>query len=422
MKQKKYIKSLKFFLFLNPLLLVLVINFITILIFFLIPNDFMKEFAKQDKYISLNSLLMYFLFTFCFAIGYLLTPKVKIGLPITNIFYLINKEIKILAYFTFFLTIVGYFVWFKDIYFNFPLYLTILMTKGVYSIRDILLENMIPGITTFTQFGIISAILFLLLYLFTKRKKYLFFILVIIILSTIRAVFFGERLAVLEILIPLIFIYLRFYPQKFKRFAILMFMSFIFLWSSELLRSYVSPTYFGEYSPIEYLFYRFLMYFATTLNNAFLLFDRFQPYMDFLPATLKFVYNLINHPIYSEYIYKNLLENYLNPEYNNKSAWGVLYFDFGYYGVIIAFLIGSLSKIFYNFYKKLTFIGVLIYPLFLVFLFQSYRILYLNSSRVIYVLFSIAFLYMLYIYKINTKKYVRGGKHVITYYFLKNMG
>jgi len=410
--QKKYIKSLKyFFLFLNPLLLVLTLNLVAIFMFFIIPTEFMEEFAKESKYISINSLFIYFGFTFSFLLGYLFTPFSKIKIPISNSsiiinIYIIKKEIEIIAYFTFLLTIVGYLIWFRDIYSNFNLYLTILITKGAYFTRNYLLEKMIPGITTFTQFGIISAILFLLLYITFPKKRYIIFILIIVVLSIIRAIFFGERLAVLEILIPLSFIYLRFYPYKFKVFTILMFIIFILLWASELLRSYMSQEYLGKYSPMEYLLYRFIMYFATTLNNAFLLFDKFHPYIDFLPATLKPLYKLIHQPIYSESIYKRLLENHLNPEYNNKSAWGVLYFDFGYYGFVISFLIGSLSKIFYNLYKRLTLLGILVYPIFLVFLFQSYRILYLNNSRIIYVWISILVLYFLYTYKIYiyTKK------------------
>ena len=403
LSQKEFTNSLKLLFFLtNPLFLVIFLNFFAVILFLILPDSFIRSFTGEGKLLSLRSLILYLIFTLSFCVGYLSVPLYRSSEKeslILSQFKLMYREIKIFAYVTFILTVIGYIIWFKDIYLHFDYYLTLLLTVGAYQVRDILLGKMISGITTFTQFGIISSILCLLLYIFTRKKLYMLFIYVILILAVIRAIFFGERLAILEILIPIMFVYLRFYPEKTKRFFFLLLVGFLIIWSSELFRSYMSPVYHEAYTPFEFLIYRLAMYFVTTVNNGFLIFEKFPVFVNFLPDTLGFLYKILHIHNESQLIYKELLINYLNPEYNNKSAWGTLYFDFGYFGIVITFIIGAVSRILYEKYKRLTMTGVLMYPIFLIFLFQSYRVLYINSSRVIYPYLIILSLILIYNYK-----------------------
>jgi oligosaccharide repeat unit polymerase len=400
------------FKFTNPLFLVLFFNGLALILFFLIPDDFVIYFAKESKFYSYKSILFYILFLLSFTLGYLLTPvtlkKIKVN-PSSFLytFNLLEKVIIFFALLTFLLSIIGYIIWFGDILINLNKYISIFLIKGSYALRDILKEKMISGITTMTQFGIVSSMLFFLLFLIKKKKFFLVPIFVIGILALLRSIFFGERLAIIEIVIPLVFIYLRFYPEKFKRFLILGFIFFCIIWASELFRSYMSPTYYDKYTPIEYLIYRFIMYFVTTINNSFLLFDKFSPYVDFLPHGLKFLYKMLHIKIESDQIYRILLENFLNPEYNNKSAWGVLYYDWGYFGFIIAFITGSVMKITFKLYMRMNFWGMLIYPIFMVFLLQSYRVFYIYSSRVVYVWVTVISLF--FVYKILIPLSKRNG-------------
>ncbi len=419
-RQEKYFKSLNLlFTITNPLLLVIFLNIVALILFIFIPNKFVKDFAYENKILSYKSFLLYILFIIFFSLGYLFVPSLKKYKKNSFLFKyqirMVYKELKFFAYATFFLTILGYLIWFKDIYLHFNYYLSLLLTVGAYHIRDLLLEKMISGITTFTQFGIISSILFLIIFLLTKRRIYILFIIIIIILALLRVIFFGERLAVLEIVIPLIFIYLRFYPEKTLKFLFIIFLGFLIIWSTELFRSYMSPTYHNAYTPFEFLIYRLAMYFITTLNNCFLIFEKFPIFTDFMPATLKFFYKIFHLPNNSQYIYIELLSTNLNPEYNNKSAWGILYFDFGYFGFIIAFLIGGITRLLYSSYKKANLWGIMLYPIFLIFLFQSYRILYINSSRVFYPYLIIFLLILIYYFKIS---YYKKNKKKSNYHAL----
>jgi oligosaccharide repeat unit polymerase len=69
----------------------------------------------------------------------------------------------------------------------------------------------------------------------------------------------------------------------------------------------------------------------------------------------------------------NLLWRYGKLEYNNFTAWGELYIDFGYYGILLAAFLGRISRLLYNKYLKGDFTGLFLYPLFILFFLQSYR-------------------------------------------------
>ena len=391
----------------NPLLLVVFFNLLALICFFLTPSELMLSFASENKYISFHSGIIYILFLIAFSLGCLITPKENkiliFEIPREKL-QVIRPLIKISAFGTFVLSIIGYFFWFKHLLLKPHELIYMYISHGAYFTRMLLKQNMVSGLTTLTQFGILSAILFYILFLVSSQRRYIIPIGIILFLALLRALVFSERLAMLEIMIPVIFIYLRFHPEKIFRVLVTGLIVFALLWSSELLRSFMSPKYYLRYEPIEFLGYRFLMYFSTTVNNAFLIFDKYHPYQDFMPNLLKFYYKLLGTKdlmSYKEFEY--LLMTFGNPEYNNQSFFGELYFDWGILGIIISFIYGVILKILYNHYKKSSLLGIFLYPICLTFLFQSYRINYLTNSRVIYPIIGLLFLYLICIFKVKIK-------------------
>ncbi len=398
-------RSLKLLLLLtNPAFQVFIWNFLALILFIIVPDKLVQVFASESKILSLKGLFWYLILTLSFIVGVFIPPRFLLSSPVDKVMLVIKREWIVLSYLSLLLCILGYLVWFRDFLINFSEVLQLFVTFGAYKTRELLKGSMITGVTTLTQFGIASSILFMILYLFLEKRRYLFFSLLPLILAIPRVVFFGERLAFIEVFIPIIFVYLRYRPYKFKYFLIIAILLFSILWATELFRSYLSPAYNSSYTPLEFLLYRFIMYFVTTVNNGFLIFDKFMPLMDLFPHSLLFVYKILHAQVQSSVEYDNLLRNFANPEYNNKSAWGVLYYDWGEFSVIIAFVLGWLSKLVYYSYKKGTFLGIVFYPVFLVFLFQSYRVLYILSSRVYYTYVLLVFLYLIYEVKVSIAK------------------
>jgi len=355
-----------------------IINAVAILAFALCPDNIMFSFAGEHKIISAKGFLLYISFVGAFILGTFCLRGKKLS-PVQ----LSSGDTKLLRCFGllfFCLSICGYLLWFGDLAQD-PTYVKILFTRGTYATRPLLEEKMIPGFTTLTQFAIAGVTCLSITFFKTRQKKDTIFIVILIGMSLLRMFFFGERLAFIELVVPFFFVKLRFEPWESKKIAFLGLTLFIVAWSTELLRSFF--VYSKTYEPAQFLFYRLIMYFSTSLNNFMLIVHSNFP-VDLFPITLKALYKQLGYAPESQTLYHYLLETKLNLEYNNKSGWGAIFFEFGYAGIVVSLGLGMLSKLIYNKYKQGVMDGLLFYPLFLLFFYQSYRILFLNDSRIFY--------------------------------------
>lgn len=263
--------------------------------------------------------------------------------------------------FLFSLVAVGYLVWAS---------LAISRGLGMQSFLDIftfqknsvvntkILLKGIAGVTSLTQLTpILSAILgFSRLNAVPWRIHFLF----LAFFSLTRAVLNAERLSIFEFLVPFAVIHM-FYASKLRwKKVIPMALTFPVIFAMlEFTRSwtnYYAKAFDGTF--LDFIVLRLFSYYATSLNNGFLLIDKIgqgprHPFYSF-----NFIYQF---PVYGKDIVigneiynprEGLLtffRNYSNPEFNNPGGLTSLVLDFGwvlafFYLLLIGFLIGMLWK------------------------------------------------------------------------------
>lgn len=390
----------------NPLTLTFYFNTLAISSLLFIDKSFYLSFAEQENIISTNGTILWFAYYLLFCLGCLqISNKPKYFVPIVNYSDKINENNLLLklAITCFVLALIGYGIWFKDVFLNLGSYVTNAMNIDLFSTKNVLQKNMISGITTMTQFGVVSVIFFMILYCRTMDKKYLRYIYILLFLSIIRAFLFSERLAFLEIIVPQIFIYIRFFPKLIKKLLLYGVILFIIIWASELFRSYKADRFSDNYTAIEFLFYRLFFYSATSVNNFMLVIKQNYPY-DFLPTFLEPFYKILKIPQSPEGNWPNLLNRYLSLEFNNPSGWGEIHFNFGYGGLVFSYFLGSYCRSIYSQYCQGEIKGLIIYPFLMTFILQSPRIFYIISTRTLYIL-----LVFIIFFIINKKKTLRGN-------------
>lgn len=258
----------------------------------------------------------------------------------------------------------------------------------------------IPGVTTFTQFGILYATVEALLWV--RRKSWsriaLMRFTVVILLTLLRTLLLSERLAIVEIAIPVaVVLASRLQPKTIQRSLMqlaplfLGFGVFVLFAFAEYFRSwsFYREIYAGSY--LEFATVRFLGYYTTAVNNAAVVYyyEPLQPLRHTLnplfifPGLGDFVnegYATLFGDTYTVYV--QLLEVYANPEFNNVALVGLLPNE---YSTILApaaaFFIGLLSSTLYRSFIRGRLVGTLLYPSWFVGLLEISRIYYWSGQR-----------------------------------------
>jgi hypothetical protein len=313
----------------------------------------------------------------------------------------------------FFVTVFGYLVWFASgviraggigalldalsVQFSSPLGAT------DYAATDyvkFVLFRTIPGVTTLTQVGVLYAPVEALLWARggSDRRFALLRFALIVVLAFLRSVVISERLAVLEIIVP-VFVVLATAAQLKGRFRgfirvapLFMALGAFGLFSfGEYFRSWAfyHSIYAGSY--LRFAAERFLGYYTTALNNAAVVYYH-EP-----PHPLRFTFNdLFEFPIAGDFIswaYEyagggvwenslNILGIYANPELNNVPMIGYLLNEASVFlAPVVAFLLGVLSASLYRSFTRGRLVGALLYPSWFVGLLEISRIYYWADVR-----------------------------------------
>lgn len=280
-------------------------------------------------------------------------------------------------------------------------------------LKNELFQNL-PGITTFTQLGILYATVEALLWSRGRSQVRLALMrfAVVALLTLLRAILLSERLALVEIAIPVAVILvsglnLNVIRYKVLRFAPLILGVVVFgLFAvAEYFRSWVfyQQIYSGSY--LEFAVQRFLGYYATAVNNAAVVY-----YYEPLQPLRHTLTSLFNFPVLGdnverayvalldymallderyvarvdgEYVgYARLLGTYANPEFNNVAPVGLLLNEYSVFvAPIVAFLIGLLSCSLYNSFLRGRLLGALLYPSWFVGVLEISRIYYWVNQR-----------------------------------------
>lgn len=305
----------------------------------------------------------------------------------------------------FFLTVIGYFVWFSDLIFNPSLIFNALSSSGFFTLRGVVETT--PGLSSLAQLGIVySTLCMVYVYCFGLKlsAKYKIFLFVVIFLAAFRAWAWSERLALIEVLMPLVVYYFS-YERRLSRWFIVM------------LPVFGGIGVFGIFSLFEYfrswehykaanddlfgfMLARFFDYYITSVSNGLRYLDyNYSPCYSG-ESLFAFTYRL---PIVGAFLRDNFscsefhlfLELYANPEFNLILWPAYIFSDVGYaFGLIVFLLFGWLYGYLYRNFSC-GFFSMMFYPTLFVGLLEFLRQGYLHSSRLFYVYFGFLVVYLL---------------------------
>jgi hypothetical protein len=304
--------------------------------------------------------------------------------------------------FLFFSVLIAYLVWFV------PLGVTdsgsllgalIGQAGAVYKIRHLGLN--IPGVTSVTQFGISYACIYGTKTIAYKQKlktRYHLYMAAIIMLAIFRAVVNSERIAILEIIIPMMVILGGNLPTA-KRAVSCIIIAFpllavfgapIFFAAFEYNRSWVSHYQFIYDNIFEFAFERLSIYYVSSLNNICGLLD-VQSWPTYSGDwTLRWLYKfpLVGDALSTSFssdqadAFGQFLENYSDVEFNNPTGILVVFQDWGVVGATIFFSVyGWISGYSYRAFLKGRGLVQYLYPIIFYSLYEILRIGYLYDSR-----------------------------------------
>jgi oligosaccharide repeat unit polymerase len=257
----------------------------------------------------------------------------------------------------------------------------------------------VPGVTTMTQFGIGYAVLAgVLLASGLPRRKHVRRLAVVIVLALMRAFFLSERLALLELVVPLMVIVVTgmsrtsvgarraaFLPAVILPVVVLVFAVF------EYSRSWVFYAAQGGRSFPTFVVERFAGYYVTAYNNgqirllhqedAGLPYDLFSAFWTAPAVGSGNLFRRVTG-VDQEGSYTTALANFGNPEFNNTGGVASPFVDLGLVGGLLYLLAaGLVCGLLYRSLQAGRLWGLLLYPLFVLTLLELPRYLYLAQGR-----------------------------------------
>lgn len=257
-----------------------------------------------------------------------------------------------------------------------------------------------PGLTTFTQFGVAYAIAYAL-----KRGagrqvvrgwEHAGFAL-LLVLALFRAFAWAERLAVIELLVCFVIAQMAYLPitspRRWRLAGIAPVVAppilYLLFTASEYFRSW--EYYIDQFDSVwAFTLDRLITYYATAANNGIgiLVDDTTWPYYKgafalgwpyLMPGLSEVLDAAFGNPKAASPMW---LATYARPEFNSPTAYFRIVLDFGYLGAVVFLLaIGYLIGRAYSGFRRGHTFGLLMFPVFVLFLIESLRYNYLGETR-----------------------------------------
>lgn len=280
----------------------------------------------------------------------------------------------------------------------------------------------VPGVTTLTQCGMAAVVVSSILLTQRFARGELLKIVTVIGLSLPRSFLFSERLAVLEVVVPVVVIlctWLSLSPGPRRAAAqlapviglplvIVVFGVFEYFRSWSYFRTRTNATF------VEFTLERLAGYYTTALNNGHLVYQHLDwparwPY-DTLEAfwvapgveQIGLYTRLTGHEL--PYSGKStavtpltdVLNQYANPEFNNPSGYVAAFIDYGAVGgLLFLFIIGLVAGFLYRGFCSAKPFGLLLYPIIFIGLLELPRYMYWAQGRTTYTLLALIILAVL---------------------------
>lgn len=256
----------------------------------------------------------------------------------------------------------------------------------------------VGGVTTLAQFGPVAVVLgFVLRKIGVGGRSYW----VIIVLALVRATFYAERLALLEILLPLVLITAITMVKRSRWRPLVQIMPLVLgplVWVifaiSEYSRSWVYYQNVVSLPFSEWVTSRLLGYYITSFNNSALFADSWRglyepPYMSIQAFwNAPGVSALVGHPsvlgLHPDKWWSSVLQARSNPEFTNVGSFLVTYAEMGWplasvFWLAVGWILGSL----FSAVTRGSFAGLIAYCALFIGLLELPRFIYWTQGRTI---------------------------------------
>ncbi|MFY0651225.1 MAG: oligosaccharide repeat unit polymerase [Cyclobacteriaceae bacterium] len=313
--------------------------------------------------------------------------------------------------FIFLISVLSYLIWFRWLFSN-PL----ILLQVIYGSANFIKHNYdtIPGVTTLSQLGV----LYVIIYYWDIRKGRIFttrfkaYFLISIFLAIARTILWSERLAFVEVVVPigLIFIVTKRIKSQLIRtvinFGPLLAIGglFIVFGLFEYVRSWGRYQY-SYNSYIVFIVDRISLYYFTAINNvAAIIQETNWPSYSF-GSILTWIYKFPGIGTFFAQIkpeeafgnWGNFLSNYLDPEFNNRSGVLIAFTDSGLLGAtLFAIAIGALTGVAYLSFVYNRGISRYLFPILFINLLDILRISYISDVRVFPIILFLFFAYVFF--------------------------
>jgi hypothetical protein len=227
--------------------------------------------------------------------------------------------------------------------------------SGNTSVYDLLeMKGRIAGLSTLTE----ATIAYVPLYFYVFRHavkgftRYKLYMIILGVLTLLRSFVFAERLAVIEVALPTVLMYVRFRggPRRSLLVALGPFAAIApmvgFFIANEYHRSW-EAYYINIYDNIfDFAIERLALYYSTALNNG----AGMLSILGWGTGHAMYTFDwLVHFPVFGEFIkpfldssadFDAFLNNYADPEFNNPSGIFVHFYEWGWLALFVAAFIG----------------------------------------------------------------------------------
>lgn len=404
--------------YMNPVYIYFLLFLLVFYSYLMDDKTYMVLYSMQ-KGITFKYLILHFISFICFCIGYCYSKKYKLinlGIYKFDRVYINNSKLFRAYIIIYSMCILAYIIWYCNFFFihGIGILKNFVSIDSVSSLMYVMRNNSgkISGITTFTEICVpVVALGTYLLHILPNsifRKKLYCSIFVIFILSIFRALAFSERLAVIEIIVPIIVVRFMMSENKsykhkwlYQLFPILAIVFLcvifgVFEYSRSWQWYYVN--YYDSY--IEFIIQRLLGYYTSAINTECLYIEyaptTYVPYRSFqwlwvFPGMDEVYYFITSCNIQQEF--DNILNSYGNPEYNNPGGLLTFYNDFGILFCFFQICLGYIAGRIYKLALTGNIWGILSYSYFYMVLLELPRFFLLGLSKTPYVLIGFFIIY-----------------------------
>jgi hypothetical protein len=367
----------------------------------LAPVQFHWELGRTAKYLDFNAYILGLAGVASFALGSFLVTRFAAGPSALDLDRVaaspsVCRLLRTATWALFGIAVAAYGLWFMPVARDPSILFDVLAGRWYErEIRDTI--GTIPGVTTLVQAQVVYVTLLAVRWLYLPQARpspaEKLALIVIFMLSLLRNLIWSERIAMIEVVVPLAILFLR-RPRWPTLTALAPLFGFVALFCFfavfEYFRSWLAYYQFRYDSFIVFILARLSGYYITALDNGAGLvgewgglaaplntadwFWRFPWEIGQTYLARVFGIDLVDH---ATWLYWNA-----SPEFNNTSGIYMPFVDYGAGGgVAFWFLFGMLTGALFRGFAAGRLAGLLIYPSWFIGLLELPRILYLCEAR-----------------------------------------